>query len=63
MIDAPQIVGLSLNEAIEEAVRPDHSVRLKFCIWVEWHGREMMLDRRAIFKLSIHPERPSLGPR
>lgn len=54
------MAGLTLNEAIEYAVRPDHPIRLKICIWVQWHGREVMLERRAIFKLSVHPERPDI---
>ena len=56
----PELVGLSLNQALDHVMNPSHPMRIKFCIWVRWGARDLQIERRAIMKLASAPDRPQI---
>jgi hypothetical protein len=57
----PEVIGLSLNEALEYALVSHIPRHLKLHIWVEWGSQKVSIDRRSIFKLARRRDRPSLS--
>jgi len=56
----PELVGLTLNQALAHATDPALSAGGKLCIWVDWGGRQVVLRQNRIGRLATRPDRPML---
>jgi hypothetical protein len=56
----PELVGLSLKEALDHVTNPSQPRRIKFCIWVRWGDREIQIEGRPIMELALASDRPRL---
>ncbi len=58
----PEVAGLSLNGALQQAIELRViTSHMRVCIWVQWDGRERMIQGRRLLQLATDPGRPPLA--